>query len=99
MSIYISQIILRNKTRIHTKITVILTTIAEDTLIKKTIQNHINSKVCPGNEKVDYKLKDSKRAFRRAKRRYFNDKTNIDRRIEFIKTKKTYKIYIFDRKI
>ena len=57
------------------KITDILTTIAEDTLIKKTIQNHNNSKVCPGNEKVYHKLKDSKRAFRRAKRRYFNDTT------------------------
>ena len=77
------------------KITDILTTITEDTLIKKTIQNHNNSKVCPGNEKVDHKLKDSKRAFRRAKRRYFNDKTNIDRRIEFIKAKKTYKKIIY----
>ena len=55
----------------------------------------MHSKVCPGNEKVDHKLKDSKRAFRGAKRRYFNDKTNIDRRIEFIKTKKTYKKIIY----
>ena len=72
-------------------LTELLTTIANNSLTKIIRLNPRKVSNNKNNSYVDHKLIEAKRDFKRAKRNYFNDKDNINRRIEFIIQKKKFK--------
>ena len=73
-------------------LTEILNDVAKISLVVKTMSpTQIGNKKTPEKSPIDPKLVSMKRDFKRAKRHYYNNKLDNNRRIEFIKQRNKYK--------